>query len=113
MPRAEQRELLARCRLRADGIELPREASLAGPEVELRQRVECLAQLACLGRHERRQLVEDALLLRFCTLSCASRHALPSSTTTSGSMKSVWPLPDWSCTMPLTLLFASARTGTT
>ncbi len=48
-----------------------------------------------------------------CTLSWASRQALPSSTAISGSMKSVWPLPDWSWTMPRTLLLASARTGTT
>ena len=48
-----------------------------------------------------------------CSATCASRQALPSSTTTSGSMNSVWPLPEASWTMPLTRLFASARTGTT
>ena len=31
----------------------------------------------------------------------------------SGSMKSVWPLPDASWTMPFTRLRASALTGTT
>ena len=48
-----------------------------------------------------------------CAASCASRQALASSTATSGSTKSVWPLPDWSWTMPFTRLRASARTGTT
>ena len=42
------------------------------------------------------------------TAACASRHALPSSTMTSGSTNSVWPLPDASWTMPLTL---AARLG--
>ena len=37
-----------------------------------------------------------------CSATCASRQALPSSTATSGSMNSVWPLPDASWTMPLT-----------
>jgi hypothetical protein len=46
-----------------------------------------------------------------CSAACASRQALPSSTTTSGSMNSVWPLPDASWTMPLTRDFASARNG--
>ena len=48
-----------------------------------------------------------------CTAAWASRQALPSSTTTSGSTKSVCPLPDASWTMPLTRARASARTGTT
>jgi len=43
----------------------------------------------------------------------ASRHAFPSSTATSGSMKSVAPLPDASWTMPLTFARASDLTGTT
>ena len=45
------------------------------------------------------------------TAACASRQALPSSTMTSGSTNSVWPLPDASWTMPLTRPRASARTG--
>ena len=45
--------------------------------------------------------------------SCASRQALPSSTATSGSTKSVCPLPDASWTIPFTRLRASARTGIT
>ena len=91
---------------------LAREARLGGPEVERGERVERLAQRPALRGDERRQLVEDALSPPP-RPSWASRQALPSSTTTSGSMNSVWPLPDWSWTMPLTLLRASARTGTT
>ena len=45
--------------------------------------------------------------------SCASRHALPSSTATSGSTNSVWPLPEASWTMPLTWPRASDRIGIT
>ncbi len=45
--------------------------------------------------------------------SVASVHALLSSTTVSGSMNSVAPDELWSCTIPLTLPFASARIGMT
>ena len=48
-----------------------------------------------------------------CSATWASRQALPSSTATSGSTNSVWPLPEASWTMPLTRLRASARTGIT
>jgi hypothetical protein len=48
-----------------------------------------------------------------CSATCASRHALPSSTATSGSTNSVWPLPEASWTMPFTRDRASALTGTT
>ena len=48
-----------------------------------------------------------------CSATWASRHALPSSTATSGSTKRVWPLPEASWTIPLTRLRESARTGTT
>ena len=63
MPRAQQGQLLGRGRLGADAVELSRQAGLGGPEVEERQRVEGAAQSLRLRRDERRQLVEDALLL--------------------------------------------------
>ena len=44
-------------------VHLLGEAGPGRPEVEAGQRVERLAQRRGLGRHERRELVEDALLL--------------------------------------------------
>ena len=113
MAGAEEDDLGSFGRLGADAVQLRRQLRLGRPEVEAGQRREGLAQLRFgVGRDERRQLVEDPLDLLLAA-TWASRQALPSSTATSGSMNSVWPLPDASWTMPLTFERASALTGTT
>ena len=88
-------------------VQVRRERRLGGPQVEPGQRVERLAQGAALAAisaesSSRMRAISSA------SATCASRQALPSSTATSGSMNSVWPLPDASWTMPLT---RAARLG--
>ena len=51
--------------------------------------------------------------ISLCSLTVHCFNSLPASTTAMGSMNSVEPVPDWSCTMPGTLERHSAFTGTT
>ncbi len=110
MPGRQQDDLGPIGGLGPDRVHLGGQGRPSGPQVEAREGVQGLAQGDRVGGHERRQLVEDArdlLLLGDLGLT----QALPSSTATSGSMNSVWPLPDASWTMPLTRARASALTG--
>ena len=103
MARREEDDLLARRRSPARiAVHLRRELRLRDPEVELRERVERLAQQRRVRGDERATARRGSGSTSSSTAACASRHALPSSTTTSGSTNSVWPLPDASWTMPLT-----------
>ncbi len=61
--RAESRTISRRRGLRPDAVELRGQACPGGPEVEAGEGLEGVAQRHGLRGHERRQVVEDALLL--------------------------------------------------
>ncbi len=107
----QQDDLGALGRRRTDPVELRRQLRLGRPEVELGQRLERLAQQRARWPPTRPDSSSRIRPSSSSTADCASRQALPSSTTTSGSTNSVCPLPEASCTIPLTRPRASARIG--